>query len=145
MSYSLDVNILVYATDQASRFHVNAKAFMAQCFASDEPLCLAWSTLLGYQRIATHPRIFAKPLCPAAALSNITQLTALPQTHLLTEREGFLGLYAEVTSQLTVRGNLVPDAHLATLLKQHGVGKLYTHDKDFRKFEFLTLGDPLSS
>jgi predicted nucleic acid-binding protein len=43
-----------------------------------------------------------------------------------------------------VRGNLVPDAHLAALLKQHGVRTLYTRDGDFRKFPFLDVRDPLA-
>ena len=42
----------------------------------------------------------------------------------------------------SVRGNLVPDAHLATVLFQHGVGTLYSNDRDFRKFESLDLRDP---
>lgn len=44
---------------------------------------------------------------------------------------------------LAVRGKLVPDAHLAAVLRQHGVVKLYTHDKDFWKFDFLQVIDPM--
>jgi predicted nucleic acid-binding protein len=44
-----------------------------------------------------------------------------------------------------VRGNLVPDAHLAALLKQHGVRKLHTRDGDFRKFPFLDVRDPFAA
>jgi len=39
---------------------------------------------------------------------------------------------------------LVPDAHLAALLKQHGVRVLYTRDADFRKFPFLDVRDPFA-
>ena len=42
-----------------------------------------------------------------------------------------------------VRGNLVPDAHLAGLLRQHGVGTLYTADADFRRFDFLRVRNPI--
>jgi predicted nucleic acid-binding protein len=41
-----------------------------------------------------------------------------------------------------VRGNLVPDAHLAALLRQHGVRRLYTADTDFHRFPFLEVSDP---
>jgi predicted nucleic acid-binding protein len=41
------------------------------------------------------------------------------------------------------RGNLVPDAHLAALLRYYGVKTLYTHDRDFLKFPFLDVRDPL--
>ena len=43
-----------------------------------------------------------------------------------------------------MRGNLVPDAHLAALLKQHGVRTLFTRDADFRKFRFLDVRDPFA-
>jgi predicted nucleic acid-binding protein len=62
----------------------------------------------------------------------------------LSEGEGFLEIYREVTAQFPVRGNLVPDAHLAALLRQHGVRRLYTVDRDFRKFDFLEVADPFA-
>jgi len=59
-------------------------------------------------------------------------------------REDFLQVYREVTGAFPVRGNLVPDAHLAALLRQHGVQRLYTADADFRKFTFLEVRDPFA-
>ena len=61
----------------------------------------------------------------------------------LIELEGFLDVYREVTGRFPVRGNLVPDAHLAALLRQHGVRKIYTSDTDFKKFDFLQVLNPL--
>jgi predicted nucleic acid-binding protein len=45
---------------------------------------------------------------------------------------------------MPIRGNAVPDAHLATLLRQHGVSTLYTDDRDLRKFDFLNVRDPFA-
>ncbi len=98
-----------------------------------------------YMRIATHPRIFAEPLSSDEALSNVTSLIGLPRVRLLAEEEGFINVYREVTDGLSVRGNLVPDAHLAALLRQHGVTVLYTADADFRRFDFLDIRNPLDS
>src|SRR5881628_947958 len=36
----------------------------------------------------------------------------------------------------------VPDAHLAALLRQHGVSILYTLDRNLYKFAFLDVRDP---
>jgi hypothetical protein len=49
-----------------------------------------------------------------------------------------------MTAEVPTRGNLVPDAHLAAILRQHGVKKLYTHDTDFLKFAFLDVRDPIA-
>jgi uncharacterized protein len=58
--------------------------------------------------------------------------------------DGFLETYPEITQGLVVRGNLVPDAHLAALLRQHDVRHLYTSDADFRRFAFLGVIDPFA-
>ncbi len=49
-----------------------------------------------------------------------------------------------MTRSTPVRGNLVPDAHLAALLRQHGVSTLYTLDRDSYKFAFLDVRDPFA-
>jgi hypothetical protein len=144
LSYALDVNILLYASDQASSWHDTALSFLEDRVADPDLMCLAWPTLFSYLRIATHPRIFARPLSPAEAFSNIESLLNLPWVRVLSENEGFLETYREVTSLLPVRGNFVPDAHLAALLLQHGVRRIYTNDADFRKFTFLYVRNPFS-
>ena len=45
--------------------------------------------------------------------------------------------YLHVTAGTIVRGNLVPDAHVAAILFQNGVRTLYSNDRDFRKFESI--------
>jgi predicted nucleic acid-binding protein len=64
---------------------------------------------------------------------------------LLAEEEGFWEVYREVTDEVPVRGNLVPDAHLAALLRQQGIRTLYTNDSDFRRFSFLDVRNPFAS
>ncbi|MGH7332574.1 MAG: TA system VapC family ribonuclease toxin [Candidatus Rokuibacteriota bacterium] len=143
MSFAIDVNVLLYASDEASPFARRAGAFLAECAAGREILCLAWTTVVSYLRIATHPAIFASPLPPDKAMCNIEALLHLPHVRVLSEEEGFWGVYRTVTRNLVVRGNLVPDAHLAALLRQHGVRVLYSSDRDFRRFDFLEVRDPL--
>lgn len=106
-------------------------------------LCLSWVTLMGYQRIATHPSIFRQPLSAQQAWENVTSLLALPRCRVITEQEGFELDYGRVSQVIGMKGNLVPDAHLAVILQQHGVSKIYTADTDFRKFGFLNVVNPL--
>jgi len=142
MSYSVDVNILLYASDTSSPKHADAVRFLRQRVSDPDLFCIAWSTLIAFLRIATHPRIFSRPLSPDDALHNVESLLRLPRVRTLSEAEGFLEVYHGVTGRFPVRGNLVPDAHLAALLLQHGVRRLYTVDRDFRKFDFLEVADP---
>ena len=142
MSFSCDVNVLLYASDSTSPVHGRARTFLAQAAAGGDLFCLGWPTVMSYLRIATHPGIFKAPLAPTEALGNIRALVAQPRVRLLAEADGFLDVYRTVTGEFPVRGNLVPDAHLASLLQQHGVRTLYTRDADFRKFGFLDVRDP---
>jgi toxin-antitoxin system PIN domain toxin len=141
VSYAIDLNILLLASNAEAEDHLEARSFLEECAARPEILCLAWPTVMGYLRIATHPSIFARPLSSPEALANIRSLTSLPQVRTLSEEEGFLLIYEKV-SGASVRGNLVPDAHIAAILLQHGVTTLYTRDADFRRFAFLTLRKP---
>lgn len=143
MSYAIDVNILLYASDSSSPLNAAAADFLASCIRGDDLLCLGWPTVMGYLRMSTHPAIFKSPLSQAEAERNIDSLLGLPHVRVLSEQDGFWEAYRTVAGALPVRGNLVPDAHLAALLRQHGVRIIYTHDRDFRKFGFLKVIDPL--
>jgi toxin-antitoxin system PIN domain toxin len=144
LSFAIDVNLLVYASDAGSPHHERAAAFLAGAATGGEAFYLAWITLMGYLRIATHPAIFNHPLTHAEASANVEMLLESRHARVLHELDGFWPIYQSVCDALPVRGNLVPDAHLAALLKQHGVKTICTHDRDFRKFDFLTVRDPLA-
>jgi len=144
MSYSIDANILLYASDQEAPHHERAKEFVESRGEEPDLLCLSWVTLMGYQRIATHPSIFRNPLSAQQAWGNVTSLLALPRCRVITEMEGFDREYELVSRVVGVKGNHVPNAHLAVILRQHGVSKIYTADTDFRKSEFLNVVNPIA-
>ena len=144
MSFALDVNILLYASDSGSPLHDRARRFLETCAAGSEIVYLAWPTVMAYLRIATHGAIFEKPLSPPQAMQNIEGLLGLPQVRTLGESDGFWGAFRQTARDIPPRGNLVPDIHLATILRQHGVNTICTHDRDFRRFTFLKVVDPLT-
>lgn len=144
MSFSVDVNLLVYASDKGSPNHANALAFLEERAAGREIFCIAWVTAMSYLRIVTHPAILASPLHPAEALANLGALVDLPHVRMVSEEKGFLEIYAEVTRGEPLRGRLVPDAHLAAILLQHDIRKIYTNDSDFRRFSFLDVHNPFA-
>ncbi len=143
MSYAIDANILLYAANASSSFNERAVSFIEQCANRGEVLCLAWPTVMAFLRISTHPGIFPRPLSMKEAMKYVDALLDLPHTRTISAREGFWDVYRQVAEAVVLRGNLVPDAHLAAILKQNGVMVLYTNDLDFRKFEFLKVSNPL--
>jgi len=99
MSYSVDVNVLLYASDQTNPRHDQAMQFLINRASDPELFCIAWSTLMGYIRISTHPSIFSHPLSPEEALENVESLLSQPRVRVLSEDDGFLVMYREVTGR----------------------------------------------
>ena len=142
MSSTVDLNILLYASDETSAFHPKARDLMDRLGRGPDLLYLFWPVVMEYLRMATHPSIFPSPLRVEAATGNVEQLIALPHVRTPGEGDDFWNLYQASTTGLVVRGNLVPDAHLVSLIRQSGVGTLWTHDRDFRKFDGIRVQDP---
>lgn len=144
MSAAVDVNLLLYSSDESSPFHSRALRLLERLARGPDLLYLFWPVAMSYLRIATHPAIFPRPLSAERAMENIEQLVSLPHARTAGEGEGFWGVYRGTTSGVIVRGNLVPDAHLVALMRQNGVSTLWSHDRDFRKFDGIRVRDSLA-
>lgn len=144
MSFGVDVNILLYASDDSSPLHRKAVSFLEQCVTGREVFCLPWVTVMSYLRMATHPSIFERPLTHDEAMRNVEALLSLPHCRVIGEEDAFWDNYRRITADVPTRGNHVPDAHVASILAAHGITRICTHDRDFRKFSFLSISDPLA-
>ncbi len=143
MSATVDTNILLYAANADDEAHPVARALLEGLAAGPDLLYLFWPTIMGFLRIATHPAIFPNPRSPEQALAAITALVHRPNVRTPAEAEGFWMMYG-TTADSQTRGNHVPDAHLAALMRQHGVTVIYTRDKDFRRYDGIEPRDPFT-
>jgi hypothetical protein len=98
---------------------------------------------MGYMRIVTHPSVLPQPLVPADAMSNVAALISRPHVRVAVETDGFWDLY-QATAGRHSRGNHVPDAHVATLMRQYGVAVIYSRDRDFRRYDGIEARDPFA-
>lgn len=142
MSSTVDANVLLYASDTSSPNHQASREFLAERATGPDLFYLFWPTIMAYLRIATHPAIFESPLVPEVAAANIESLLRLPHVRTGSETERFWETWRATTHSLVVRGNLVPDAHLVALMREHGVGIIWTNDRDLRKFDSIRVKDP---
>ena len=143
MSLAVDTNILLYASDIDSPLHSSALAFLEERSRGRELLYLPWPVIMGYLRIVTHGRIFNAPMTPEDARKNIISLLHMKHVRPLGEGPHFWRCYEEISRTIIIRGNLVPDAHIAAILLEHGVRDIATNDSDFKKFETLRVHNPL--
>lgn len=142
MSSTIDANLLLYASDSSSDLHERARDFLLTWSRGPDLVYVFWPTVMSYLRISTHPRVFSNPLDPDVAEANVSSLLRLPHVRTGAEDDAFWETWREATSGVVVRGNLVPDAHVAALMRHHGVTEIWTRDRDMRKFEGIRARDP---
>ena len=142
MSAAVDANVLLYASDPGSPAQRDALETLAQWAEGPELLYVFWPVAMAYLRIVTHPTILGAPLPPATAIANLEDLIGRPNVRTPGERDGFLASYVAATDGLTLRGGAVPDAHLVALMRQHGVTRIITRDRGFRRFRGIDVLDP---
>ena len=142
MSSTVDANILLYASDASSPFHDRAQALLRERAEGPDLFYLFWPTVMAYLRIVTHPGIFDDPLDPETAARNIEAFLVRPHVRTGAETERFWEVWRETTRGLALRGNLVPDAHVVTLMREHGVASIWSRDRDLRRFDGIRVIDP---
>jgi len=144
MSVTVDTNILLYAANADDEAHRVARDLLERLARGPDLLYLFWPTIMGFLRIATHPAIFPDPFAPDQAAAAITALIERPNVRTPGESDGFWRIYGKTADGQT-RGNHVPDAHLAALMRQHGVGVIYTRDRDLRRYDGIDTRDPFGA
>ncbi len=142
MKYSIDINILLYATDSDSPFHAKAREFLDNQIGEGD--ChFVWDTLYGFLRISTHPGIFKNPLPPKIALENVRSVCDALGATVLAPDETSWEIFVNLSQRLAIKGKLVPDAVIASVLEANGISKIFTHDRDFWRFPALRPSDPI--
>lgn len=145
MSFAIDANLLLYASDQESPHHERAAALLDEIAMGPELVYLFWPTAMGYLRIATHPAVFARPLSHSEARANLEALLALPHVVTAGETDAFWRRFTEAADDVRPTGNLVPDAHIVALMLEHGVRTIWTRDRDYRAFAGIRVKDPFAT
>jgi toxin-antitoxin system PIN domain toxin len=144
MSFSTDVNILLYAVNQDSEFHKKAKRFVEDKASGTETWIMPWPVIHAFLRISTHGGILPRPLSPLQATSIIEQLLELPHVHLISETDNLWPYYKKEILGGHLRGGAITDALIVALLKENGVSTIFTADRDFLRFRGIRAINPLS-
>ena len=139
-----DTNILVYAANLDSPFHSRCQGLLAAWREQSDAWFLSWGIVYEFVRVVTHPRVFQQPWGIADAWVFVEGLLASPGLMMLGETPRHVQVARAVLDEFPdLAGNLVHDAHIAILMREHGVKRIYTRDTDFHRFRFLEVIDPL--
>lgn len=137
-----DLNLLVYAVDSSSPDHDAARAWLEESLTGSETVGFAWQVLLGFVRLSTRAVVFASPLSTGEALDVVDGWLAQPPATVLHPGPRHAAVLRELLADVGSGGNLVADAHLAALAREHGA-VVHTRDADFGRFPGVRWTDPL--
>jgi uncharacterized protein len=137
-----DVNLLVYAYNLDAPRHAAAASWWEDLLSGDQPVQLAWATMLGFIRLMTHRSILLEPLSPVAALAHLRSWLGRPNVEILEPGPRHLEILGRLLGAAGVGGNLTTDAHLAALAIEHQC-ELHSNDSDFARFPGLRWRNPL--
>lgn len=137
-----DVNLFLYAADEASPLYGPAHAWVEATLSGSETVGLAWTTLVGFVRLSTRANLFARPLEVAEALDLVDGWLEQPCTTVVHPTDRHSTVLRELLMPLGTAGNLTTDAHLAALAIEHGA-QLCSCDNDFSRFPGVSWVDPL--
>jgi uncharacterized protein len=142
--YLVDANILVYATDAAARQHDASRSWLDdELTRGPRYVGLPWPSILAYLRLVTNPRIYSPPAHPAEAWQRVEEWLVRPGAWIPAPGSRHRQLLGEIIENVGPTGNLVPDAHLAALAREHGLTIVST-DTDFGKFRDVAWLNPVT-
>lgn len=137
-----DVNVLIYAFRVDARQHGAYAQWLAAAVSREEEIALHDSVLAGVVRVTTNPRVSVTPTSPAAAAGFVRWLRNAPGARWVSSGTATWEVFDRlVADDPGIRGNLVPDAHLAAAAIAHGA-RLATADRGFARFPGLRFFDP---
>jgi toxin-antitoxin system PIN domain toxin len=137
----VDANVLLYAVNEAAEHHAKARAWLDGALAERDPVAFAWSVLLAFLRLSTHPAVFPRPLTAGEATSVVRAWLAQPPVVVVEPTARHVDVLAGLLAEAGTAANLVNDAHLAALALEHDA-VLVSFDADFGRFAGLRRAVP---
>jgi len=104
----LDLNILIYAIDESSPRHQQARRWLEETLSGSETVAFGWSVLVGFVRLSTRAAIFARPLTVDEAFDVIDGWLRQPCVTVVHPTERHPRLLRDMLSGLGAAGNPFP-------------------------------------
>lgn len=137
----IDANVLLYAVNEDSPHFDEARGWLDGALNRAQPVGFTWVVLLAFLRLATHPRVFPKPLSPDQAFDVVETWLQRPSAVVLHPTERHLDIVRGLVADLGTASNLVNDAHLAAIAVEHGA-EIVSFDGDFARFPGVRWRQP---
>lgn len=129
----VDVNVLVYATDESAANHELARSWIERALSSGERVLFPWLSLVGFVRIITHSSIMSNPLTGEEAMDALDTILDAPGAVVPVPDRDHVNRFRTLLDSTGTGGNIVNDAHLAAIALQYDA-TVISFDNDFTRF-----------
>jgi len=138
-----DINLLVFAYNEAAARHEAARAWWEALMMGRERIGVPWAVVVGFVRLVTHAAVMEQPLPPRAAMERVRQWFTREHVQSLDPGPRHLVILEQLFESTGVAGSLTTDTHLAALAIEHQC-ELHSNDSDFARFPGLRWRNPLA-
>ncbi len=136
-----DVNILIYAFRIDSREHERYREWLERVINGPEAYGVSPQVLCSFIRIATHPRVYARPSRLEDALDFARVVQEQPSAKLVVPGGEHWRIFETLCRETAAAGNLIQDAWFAALAIESGC-EWITVDRDYARFKGLRWRPP---
>lgn len=138
----VDLTLIMAAVNSRDPKHRAARAWWEAQLNGSAPIGLSWLVILGFIRLATHPKVFPEPLLLADAIAMVDAWLARPNVQIVQVMPQHWNILQNMLHAVGHGAALTMDAHLACLAIEHNA-EIATADDDFSHFPGLKWRNPL--
>ena len=138
-----DLDLLIFAHNDASPFHQEASVWWAELVDGAEPIGVPWQVSNGFIRQMANPTMIAAPWTPATATGEVRRWLGNAHVVALNPGPDYLEILEQFLAATGATMRLVPDATIAALAMENGAEVHTNNARDFRRFPGLLWRNPL--
>jgi hypothetical protein len=130
---------LVYAHRRQAEQHTAALAALSEIATGRQAWGIPVFVVGEFVRLVTHPVVFDYPSSPEDAFEALNGLLGSRRARVLMPGPRYWSILQKVVIDSHATGNHMFDAQIAAVCIEHGADTILTEDRDFRRFEGLTV------
>lgn len=140
----IDTSILVYATYKDCGECEKSRNVLRRFVEGAEPWHLTWQNIFEFLRMVTDPKSPKRtPVYIDEGLALVQKLLQVPSLQILQPGPRHFEVFNDIVTHTPgIRGNLIHDARLVSVMVENGVREIYTPDTGFRRFKDIEVINP---
>ena len=136
----VDANVIIYAHQALSEFHVDSKAILEKGRKGELPLCVCPQVLNEFYAVVTSARRVSQPASPEDARTEIEKFYKAKHIEKIYPNDLTIKTVLDLLEQHRVKSHDIFDLYLAATMLSNRIGKIYTfNEDDFSRFSGIEV------